>query len=166
MSDITYLRTLNDFVYLFLITDLYSRKIVGWLLSRSLAIEGAMEALRMALHSRKDKSLPLTHHSDRGIQYCSTDYVRMLQKFNVQISMTQENHCYENSTAERVNGILKDEFYLDNTFHDYLQTLKTVRSTPTASTDNHSPTKPTPTEKESLRLLAYRALPAPISTLI
>ena len=128
VSDITYLRTLNGFVYLFLITDLYSRKIVGWSLSRSLAIEGAMEALRMALHSRKDKSLPLTHHSDRGIQYCSTDYVRMLQKANVQISMTQENHCYENSTAERVNGILKDEFYLDNTFHDYLQTLKTVRS--------------------------------------
>lgn len=127
VSDITYLRTLNGFVYLFLITDLYSRKIVGWSLSRSLAIEGAMEALRMALHSRKDKSLPLTHHSDRGIQYCSTNYVHMLQKANVHISMTQENHCY-NSTAERVNGILKDEFYLDNTFHDYLQTLKTVRS--------------------------------------
>ena len=128
VSDITYLRTLKGFVYLFLITDLYSRKIVGWSLSRSLAIEGAMEALRMALRSRKDKALPLTHHSDRGIQYCSTDYVRMLQKANVQISMTEENHCYENSTAERVNGILKDEFYLDNTFHDYLQALKAVRS--------------------------------------
>ena len=84
---ITYLRTLNGFVYLFLITDLYSRKIVGWSLSRSLAIEGAIETLRMALGSRKDKGQPLTHHSDRGIQYCSTDYVRMLQKANVQISM-------------------------------------------------------------------------------
>lgn len=128
VSDITYLRTLKGFVYLFLITDLYSRKIVGWSLSRSLAIKGAMEALRMALRGRKDKALPLTHHSDRGIQYCSTDYVRMLQKANVQISMTEENHCYENSTAERVNGILKDEFYLDHTFHDYLQALKAVRS--------------------------------------
>lgn len=128
VSDITYLRTLEGFVYLFLITDLYSRKIVGWSLSRSLAIEGAMEALRMALRSRKDKNLPLTHHSDRGNQYCSTVYVGLLQKANVQISMTEENHCYENSTAERVNGILKDEFYLDNTFHDYLQTLQAVRS--------------------------------------
>lgn len=128
VSDITYLRTLEGFVYLFLITDLYSRKIVGWSLSRSLAIEGAMEALRMALRSRKDKSLSLTHHSDRGIQYCSTDYVRLLQKEKVAVSMTQENHCYENSAAERVNGILKDEFYLDNTFHDYFQTLQAVRS--------------------------------------
>lgn len=128
VSDITYLRTLSGFVYLFLITDLYSRKIVGWRLSRSLAMEGAMEALGMALRGRRDKSLPLTHHSDRGIQYCSTEYVRMLQKEGVQISMTQENHCYENSTAERVNGILKDEFHLDNTFHDYPQALQTVRS--------------------------------------
>ena len=128
VSDITYLRTIKGFVYLFLITDLFSRKIVGWSLSRSLSIEGAAEALKMALRCRKDKTLPLIHHSDRGIQYCSHTYVGLLQKEGIGISMTQENHCYENSTAERVNGILKDEFYLDNTFNDFAQTHQAVRS--------------------------------------
>ncbi len=116
VSDITYIRTEKGFVYLFLITDLYSRKIVGWNLSDSLAIEGAIKALKMAFKQRIDKSLDLIHHSDRGIQYCSNDYVNLLQKNKVSISMTEENHCYENSVAERVNGILKDEFLLDSTF--------------------------------------------------
>lgn len=128
VSDITYIRTLTGFVYLFLITDLYSRKIVGWSLSRSLSIEGAVDALKMALRSRKDKTLPLIHHSDRGIQYCSHAYVNLLQKQEIGVSMTEENHCYENSTAERVNGILKDEFYLDNTFNDFEQAYQTTRS--------------------------------------
>lgn len=128
VSDITYLRTSEGFVYLFLITDMYSRKIVGWSLSRSLSIEGAQAALSMALRGRKDQSQPLTHHSDRGIQYCSREYVSMLEKAAIQISMTEENHCYENSMAERVNGILKDEFYLDNTFRDYAQSLQVVRA--------------------------------------
>ena len=128
VSDITYIRTLNGFVYLFLITDLYSRKIVGWSLSRSLSIEGATKALKMALRCRENKMLPLIHHSDRGIQYCSHAYVGLLQKAGIGISMTEENHCYENSTAERVNGILKDEFYLDNTFHNFDQAYQAVRS--------------------------------------
>ena len=127
-SDITYLRTINGFVYLFLITDLYSRKIVGWSLSESLSIEGGLEALQMGLSSRKDKSSRLIHHSDRGIQYCSKDYVKRLQRAGVSISMTEENHCYENAKAERVNGILKDEFYLNSTFHTFAQALKSVRS--------------------------------------
>ena len=126
VSDITYLRTDNGFVYLSLITDAYSRKIVGWNLSNSLAIEGALKALRMALRERKTTA-PLIHHSDRGIQYCSNDYVRELTKHKVSISMTQENHCYENSLAERVNGILKDEFLLDITFKDYDQALRAVK---------------------------------------
>ena len=115
VSDITYLRTENGFVYLFLITDAYSRKIVGWDLSRSLAIEGGLKALNMALKQRKTRA-PLIHHSDRGIQYCCNAYVEKLKKSKVNISMTEENHCYENSLAERVNGILKDEFLLDSTF--------------------------------------------------
>ena len=127
-SDITYLRTINGFVYLFLITDLYSRKIVGWSLSRSLSIEGGIEALKKALSSWKDKSVALIHHSDRGIQYCSKDYVKRLQKAGISISMTEENHCYENAKAERVNGILKDEFYLNATFNNIEQAEKAVRS--------------------------------------
>lgn len=126
VSDITYLRTDNGFVYLFLITDAYSRKIVGWNLSHSLAIEGGLKALRMALRQRKTR-VPLIHHSDRGIQYCCKAYVKELNKHKVSISMTEENHCYENSLAERVNGILKDEFLLDSTFRDYNQTLRAVK---------------------------------------
>lgn len=126
VSDITYLRTDNGFVYLFLITDAYSRKIVGWNLSHSLAIEGSLKALRMALRQRKTTA-PLIHHSDRGIQYCCNAYIKELNKHKVSISMTEESHCYENSLAERVNGILKDEFLLDSTFKDYNQTLRAVK---------------------------------------
>lgn len=125
VSDITYLRTDIGFVYLFLITDAYSRKIVGWDLSNSLAIEGGLKALKMALRQRKGSN-PLIHHSDRGIQYCATDYVKKLNKHHVDISMTEENHCYENSLAERVNGILKDEFLLDSTFKNFDQAFRTV----------------------------------------
>ena len=127
VSDITYLRTLHGFVYLFLITDLYSRKIVGWNLSTSLSIEGGLLALSMALRQRQDKTIPLTHHSDRGIQYCCNAYVKELQKNKITISMTEENHCYENSTAERVNGILKDEFMLDSVFKDSTDAQKAVK---------------------------------------
>lgn len=102
-------------MYLFLITDIYSRKIVGWALADSLRIEGAIEALQMALKQCPDTK-GLIHHSDRGIQYCSTDYVALLKKAGIEISMTEENHCYENAVAERVNGILKDEYSLEEIF--------------------------------------------------
>lgn len=113
VSDITYIRTVNGFSYLALITDVYSRKIVGYDLSDSLELSGCIKALKMAL---KTKPTDLIHHSDRGIQYCSKYYVELLQKNNVKISMTEQNHCYENAIAERVNGILKDEFFLDQCF--------------------------------------------------
>lgn len=114
VSDITYIRTTRDFVYLFLITDAFSRKIVGWHLSESLKISGAVEALKMAIR-QCGESKEVIHHSDRGIQYCSKDYVRRLKKAKIEISMTEENHCYENATAERLNGILKQEYGLDET---------------------------------------------------
>jgi transposase InsO family protein len=116
-ADITYLRTEQGFVYLSLLTDMYSRKIVGWSVSDSLSIEGCAEALKQALRENPLRH-PLIHHSDRGIQYCSHDYVGILKKHNAEISMTEENHCYENALAERVNGILKDEYLLDMTFKD------------------------------------------------
>jgi len=117
-ADITYLRTERGFVYLSLLTDMYSRKIVGWELSESLSIEGSEKALCMAFKGCVNPS-GLIHHSDRGIQYCSNSYVKRLLKKGVRISMTEENHCYENALAERVNGILKDEYLLDSTFKDY-----------------------------------------------
>lgn len=115
VSDITYLRLSSGFVYLFLITDAYSRKIIGWSLSGSLSIEGGLEALAMAIAQCRSTE-GMIHHSDRGIQYCSNEYVALLKKYKMIISMTEENHCYENAMAERVNGILKQEFMLDETF--------------------------------------------------
>jgi len=114
-SDITYIRTVKGFCYLALITDMYSRKIVGYDLSDSLELGGCVRALNKAVYQAKNIN-GLIHHSDRGIQYCSNIYTQILKRKKIAISMTQENHCYENAMAERVNGILKDEFYMDQTF--------------------------------------------------
>ena len=122
VSDITYIRTVKGFCYLALITDMYSRKIVGYDISNSLELKGCVRALKKALYQAKNIQR-LIHHSDRGIQYCSNLYTQILKRNNIQISMTEDNHCYENAMAERVNGILKDEFYLDQTF-DSLQHAK------------------------------------------
>ena len=118
VADITYLDTLEGYCYLSLITDQYSRKIVGYALSKSLSIEGSVEALQMALRETKNPK-ELIHHSDRGIQYCSRGYTELLKKKGVQISMTEENHVYENALAERVNGILKDELQLGKKLLSY-----------------------------------------------
>ena len=115
VSDITYIRTINGFCYLALITDMYSRKIVGYDLSDSLELNGCVRALNKAIYQAKNTK-GIIHHSDRGIQYCSNQYTQILKRKKMEISMTEENHCYENAMAERVNGILKDEFYLDQTF--------------------------------------------------
>jgi putative transposase len=126
VSDITYIRTAKDFFYLFLITDKFSRKIVGWHLSDSLKVSGAVDALKMAI-KQCSQTDGVIHHSDRGIQYCCKDYVKLLNKAGMQISMTEENHCYENATAERVNGILKQEYGLDGTFISGQIATKAVR---------------------------------------
>lgn len=117
VADITYIRTLDGFCYLALITDAFSRRIVGFDVSDSLSIDGSLRALKMALRSVKFPE-KLIHHSDRGIQYCSHAYVDLLKNFGVKISMTEKNHVYENSLAERVNGILKTEFMLGETLID------------------------------------------------
>lgn len=125
VSDITYLRTRQGFVYLFLQTDVYSRKITGWEVSQSLSIEGAIKALQMSLKQCPDTQ-GVIHHSDRGIQYCSNEYVAILKQHQMQISMTEQNHCYENAIAERVNGILKEEFLLNEEFVDKASVYKAV----------------------------------------
>jgi len=111
VSDITYLRTREGFVYLALVMDAYSRKIVGYDCSDSLEAQGARRALRMALR-QLPQGVQAMHHSDRGVQYCCGEYVGLLAGAGVAISMTQENHCYENARAERLNGILKQEYGL------------------------------------------------------
>jgi len=127
VTDITYIRTVNGFCYLALVTDLYSRKIVGFDISDSLELLGALRALKMAIR-KADNLKRLIHHSDRGVQYCSYQYTGELLKRGIKISMTEENHCYENAVAERVNGILKDEFYLDLTFFSTKIAQKAVKN--------------------------------------
>lgn len=126
VSDITYIRTEKGFVYLSLITDAYSKKIVGWSLWHDLTSEGALNALKMALASEK-YNYDLIHHSDRGIQYCCSDYVNYLKGAQVAISMTENGDPYENPIAERVNGILKEEYGLNETFNDYLSANEAVK---------------------------------------
>lgn len=116
VADITYIRVASGFYYLALVMDLYSRKIVGFDLSNSLSVEGSLRALKMALKNVKEPE-KLIHHSDRGIQYSCDAYTDLLLKdLKVKISMTEVNHCYENAAAERLNGILKYEYLLENTF--------------------------------------------------
>ena len=112
VSDITYvwLKQQDKFCYLNLITDLYSRKIVGHCVYQDLSVKGSITALQQALKQRTDKTLPLIHHSDRGVQYCCHAYVKMLQKNKVQISMTQSGDPLENAVAERINRTIKEEF--------------------------------------------------------
>ncbi|RZL07914.1 MAG: IS3 family transposase [Pedobacter sp.] len=118
VSDITYLKTTEGFVYLSLITDAYSRKIVGYHVSQNLKAQGCLIALNKAIGSRRTNR-PLIHHSDRGIQYCCEPYVSLLQQNGISISMTQSGSPYDNAVAERVNGILKTELQLDDTFSNY-----------------------------------------------
>jgi len=110
VSDITYVGTRANPSYLALVTDAYSKRIMGYDVSNSLAMEGSLSALEMALDNRRYGSQPLIHHSDRGLQYCSNDYQALLDKNNIKASMTEKYDPYENAIAERVNGILKQEF--------------------------------------------------------
>lgn len=129
VSDITYLRLNKQFVYLSLITDAYSHQIMGYQVQNDLSAEGCIAALKMAIANRTTQLLSLIHHSDRGSQYCSKAYVDILKEENITISMTQNGDPYENAIAERVNGILKNEFDIeDNTGPMILLKLKIEKS--------------------------------------
>jgi len=119
VSDITYITIRMHFAYLSLITDLYSHKIVGYCLYKTLETAGCIKALTMAVHSVNEPTESLIHHSDRGIQYCSNTYVDILKAMTIKISMTEKKDAYENSVAERVNGILKSEFNIDQSFKSF-----------------------------------------------
>jgi transposase InsO family protein len=126
VSDITYIDTEQGFNYLSLVTDAYSRKIIGYHLSQKLRAQGTIIALNKAIKSLPVGHTGLIHHSDRGVQYCCTDYVEILQHYLINISMTQSGSPYDNAIAERVNGILKREFHLGKTFSGYQQAVAAV----------------------------------------
>jgi transposase InsO family protein len=115
VADITYIRTQEAFLYLGLITDKWSRKIVGYHLGETLETRGVLKALAMALGGLQRGEQPI-HHSDRGCQYASHAYVKAVQQAGLRMSMTEKNHSAENALAERMNGILKQEYYLDANF--------------------------------------------------
>lgn len=117
VSDITYIHVGSGFAYLSLVTDVYSHKIVGFCLHKTLSAQGPLQALKMALGATKDTS-QLIHHSDRGVQYCCDEYVKLLKDKQIKISMTQDGDPLENPVAERVNGILKVEL-LEKSYSHY-----------------------------------------------
>ncbi len=126
VADITYLRTVDRFVYLFLITDLYSRRVLGEELSNNLSLESTLKALEM-VHREVINLKGSIHHSDRGIQYCSNIYTEKLKSLGMEISMSEQANPYENAVAERINGILKQEFMLDVKFQDIKAARKAVK---------------------------------------
>lgn len=145
VSDITYLYLRQGFAYLSIVTDAYSHRIIGYCLHPTLHSDGPINALLMASTSKMQGTL--IHHSDRGVQYCCQQYVQLLESFNIRISMTENGDPYENAIAERVNGILKEEFLLNQTFASFSQATEAVnnavdkynRIRPHASCDNLPP---------------------------
>src|SRR5690606_29025102 len=112
VSDITYIRSQEGWMYLSLITDAFSRKIVGYSIADNMEAATVAKALKMALNGRGDKTSYPVHHSDRGIQYCSKEYTEIAIANGLKLSMTQNGDPYENALAERMNRTLKDEFGL------------------------------------------------------
>jgi transposase InsO family protein len=130
VSDITYIQTLQGFSYLSLIMDAYSRKIMGYALCETLEATGPLEALKMAVQQRQRLStFILIHHSDRGVQYCCNEYIDLLRKENIAISMTHNGSPYENALAERINGTVKNEFPSDKVYQNHQEAQKAIAKT-------------------------------------
>jgi transposase InsO family protein len=126
-SDITYISTFEGNAYLFLITDHYSKRIVGWELAQQMTVEAGLKALDMALKSRMYPEQELYHHSDRGSQYCSHSYTERLKEAGLKISMTEKGDPYENAIAERVNGTIKHEFGLWEATGNFMHTWRLTK---------------------------------------
>ena len=147
VSDITFIGLGNQWGYLSLITDAYSRKIVGYSFRTDMLALGCVEALKMALAARTSATSPLMHHSDRGSQYCSKQYIDLLLSAGISISMTEDGNPYENALAERINGILKTEFDLYSSTSGFENTYSKIRESisaynqirPHSSCDNLTP---------------------------
>ena len=127
VSDITYIVYDKKFAYLFLITDAYSRKIIGHYLSETLEADGGIEALKMTLSGVEwQNRVGMIHHSDRGVQYCSIKYVKLLEDSKMLISMTQNGDPYENALAERINGVLKQEWIHNECYENFEQAKERI----------------------------------------
>jgi len=125
VSDITYIGKREKPCYLSLVTDAYSKKIMGHYVANNMSTESSVKALKIAIKNKQDDTSPLIHHSDRGVQYCADGYQKILLKNMIQCSMTNNGDPYENAVAERINGILKQEFSID-TYHADLNIIKKI----------------------------------------
>lgn len=125
VSDITYIGRRDKPCYLSLITDAYSKRIMGFNVADNMNTQSSLIALKNAIKQRRDKGRTLIYHSDRGLQFCSDQYQKLLQQNNIKCSMTQNSDPYENAVAERINGILKQEFNIDK-FNQQLQVMKAL----------------------------------------
>lgn len=138
VSDITYIGKRDKPCYLSIVTDAYSKKIVGYYVANNMNTQSSVIALKMAIQQRKNKELPLIHHSDRGLQYCANAYQKILSKNGILPSMTQNSDPYENAVAERINGILKQEFMIDK----YNLDLKIMQKIVKESVDIYNELRP------------------------
>lgn len=128
VSDITYIRLVNEFIYLSAIIDIFSRKCIGWALSREINTLLTLNALEMAISKRKFFGfLNLIHHSDRGVQYASKDYIELLQKYGIQISMSRSGNPYDNAFAESFNKTIKVEEVYINEYETFEEALKNIK---------------------------------------
>jgi putative transposase len=160
VSDITYWRLKDRFIYISFITDAYSHKIVGYQVDETLEAVSTIRALQMALNEATGSIEGLIHHSDRGIQYCSQNYVKLLQDNKIQISMTENGDPLENALAERVNGIIKEEylnFYEVETIKEAAELLQQVvqlynQERPHMSISNFTPEEIHQTNQQTERL--------------
>jgi putative transposase len=126
VSDITYIKTEEGNCYLNMITDAYSRKIMGYAVDDNMETESMIGALTMAVNQRQDPLASTIHHSDRGVQYCSKEYALMTTKNNIRLSMTENGDPYENALAERMNRTIKEEFGIDRKMKSKDQVKKLV----------------------------------------
>ena len=126
MADITFIRLRDEFIYLAVVLDAYSRRVIGWDLARTLQVELALGALRMALKGRNWKAEVLIHHSDRGVQYASIEYTALLEQNDIQISMSRRGNPYDNARAERFMRTLKEEEIHDTTYRNLEDARKRI----------------------------------------
>jgi putative transposase len=127
VSDITYIKTQQGNCYLNMITDAYSRKIMGYAVDDTMETESMITALKMATNQRQYPHIPTIHHSDRGMQYCSKEYELLTRKNNIRLSMTENGDPYENALAERMNRTIKEEFGMDKTIKSKEQVIQLVK---------------------------------------
>lgn len=127
VSDITYIKTEEGNCYLTMITDAFSRKIMGYSIADNMEASTIADALKMAIKQRCYPKEPLVHHSDRGLQYCSKEYVCLAESDKIKMSMTEKSDPYENALAERMNRTIKEEFCLDYTLKEKAQAIEAVK---------------------------------------